>query len=106
VRPGEGLRVGAGPGMKSTPKVACTSFFDFDISASRSTRSSGNGETPLVVSKPVGVSSPVSALKSCACPESGNPTRPRCSISRQGIGRILDYRYGPHVEEDEEAPHP
>jgi hypothetical protein len=72
--------------MKSISKVAWTRFFDFDISASRSTRSSGNGATPFVVSKPVGTSMPVSALNSCACPESGEPTSPRCSIAPQGIG--------------------
>jgi hypothetical protein len=70
--------------MKSISNVACTRFFDFDISASRSTRSSGSGATPLVVSNPAGVSSPVSALNSCAWPESGRPTRPRCSSAPQG----------------------
>ena len=72
--------------MKSISNVAWMRFFDFDISARRSTRSSGSGATPLVVSKPVGVSMPVSALNSCACPESGRPTSPRCSIAPQGIG--------------------
>jgi hypothetical protein len=80
--------------MKSISNVAWTSFFDFDISASRSTRSSGSGATPLVVSKPLGVSMAVSALNSCACPESGRPTSPRCSIAPQGTGGFDAYRLG------------
>ena len=69
--------------------MACTTFFDSDISPSRSTRSSGSGATPFTGSKPPGSSSPVSALEQRAVPRVGEANQAEVLHAAQGTGGVL-----------------
>src|SRR5947199_7038903 len=98
----------------TSSKPAGTTFFDFDISASRSRRLSGTVAMPTAASYSLGAGSPVSALNKRFAPAPVKPTRPRFSIAfggyRTAVANLL--RFVPGVaskwsvvreQEDEEA---
>src|SRR4051812_31231568 len=101
--------------MSMVSKPVNTSFFDFDISPNRSTRSSMTVAMPTVdsvVEKGCGAttaSPPVRALNSVDLPALGRPTIPRRSMSASGYRSGMVLRLSEemdHEQEDQEASAP
>src|SRR4051794_17920765 len=88
------------PPMSTNCTLAGTTFFDLDISASRSRRRSGTLATPTfgsVVANAYGAASappPASALYRDDLPELGRPTKPKRSIGGDPTGWRASGRSG------------
>src|SRR6188768_3215545 len=101
-RPSPLLAPSTRPPMSTTCTEAWTTFFDFDIAARRSRRSSGTLATPMFgsfVANGYGAASappPVSALYSELLPALGRPTRPKRSMSRPRLARRTGARPRSH----------
>src|SRR6188768_2118195 len=115
-RPSPLLAPSTRPPMSTTCTAACTTFFDFDITARRSRRSSGTLATPMfgsLVANAYGAASappPVRALYSELFPALGRPTRPKRSMRPTTLpawlGTVLPMRWGLSISLSEELADP